>query len=174
MKRAHEERNEGEEDSRIYDSVRGWKPLKEGQININCDVAFSKESKEAGIEIIVRDSRGSMVEGCCRRVEASTAFMAEVLAAREAARIAMNKGFNNFILDFDCLELVKGLRGEAEFGEWRSKEVVEDTVMLLSELRAAGMCWTHRRGNLAADWLAKAVVRRGCTVGWEFNPHPPC
>ena len=74
-------------------SSESWKKPQVGWIKLNCDDAWRVKERKAAIRVIVRDDQGRMVAGTGREVQAYDAEVAEVMAVKEAMKLAKRKGF---------------------------------------------------------------------------------
>lgn len=87
-------------------------------------------------------------------------------------RQAEVRGYKEFTLEIDCSNLVKRINGERTVGDWMSEVIIKDVLKMRKNFRSITVRWIHRRGNLAANYLAKNVAWRVCPVSWELNPLP--
>lgn len=83
--------------------VSKWEAPPSGRLKINFDGAFRAELNTGGIGVIVRDDHGHCLAALHRSIKyASSAFQVEVEACRAGMLFALEKGFNDFILETDC------------------------------------------------------------------------
>ncbi|KAF7825298.1 reverse transcriptase [Senna tora] len=70
----------------------------------------------------------------------------------------------------DCLVLVEDVNNNKCSGDWKSAMIVKDIVAKLSSLPNVSVHQVGRRFFVAADWLAKATLKRMCPLDWVCNP----
>ncbi|KAF7815661.1 reverse transcriptase [Senna tora] len=73
-------------------------------------------------------------------------------------------------INSDCLVLVEDANNNKCSGDWKSAMIVKDIVARLSSLPNVSVHHVGRRFSMAADWLAKATLKRMCPLDWVCNP----
>ena len=87
-----------------------WQPLMDGIYKMNYDGTVFTESGEAGIGVIVRDARGEVIAALAKKILYSGLVeVLEVLAARRAAKFAMELGLSSSILEGDSEVVYRAL-----------------------------------------------------------------
>ncbi|KAL0402036.1 UNVERIFIED_CONTAM: hypothetical protein Slati_4233500 [Sesamum latifolium] len=87
-----------------------WLPPPSESVKINFDGAVFSSQTTMGAGIVVRNSEGVCLAWRTRRfLYASDADLAEVLAASEAASLAIQKGWQSIILEGDCKNIIARL-----------------------------------------------------------------
>lgn len=89
-----------------------WRPPLQSITKINVDSTFSKLTGVCFAGAIARNSEGDVVSGNTSFNRATSCFVAEALALRDAASLANNLGITNVVFESDCLDLIKACRGE--------------------------------------------------------------
>ncbi|XWS34958.1 hypothetical protein CRYUN_Cryun21dG0082300 [Craigia yunnanensis] len=79
--------------------------LKIGWRKINCDGALDLKTKVVGAGVIVRDYKGVVVDGKCRRRMVDSLLMVETLALRKGIGFAIQRKWQNVVLEIDSKEL---------------------------------------------------------------------
>ena len=87
-----------------------WQPPVEGIYKTNYDVAVFTESGEVGIRVIVRDARGEVITALAEKIlYPSLVKVLEALAARRAAKFALELGLSSSILEGDSEVVYRAL-----------------------------------------------------------------
>lgn len=127
------------------------------------------QKKIGSAGIIAGDNRGEVVFGITKKFPATNPVIAEALALREAAAVAVNFGLTNVILESDCLELIRACRKKKIIGEIRN--FVADIQQFASSIPSCGFTWVTKEGNEAAHLLAKLTLQGALPLHWRWN-HP--
>lgn len=130
-----------------------WRPPRTGVIKINTDAGFNSQKQVGSAGIIGRDGNGDVVFGITRCFPATSSLMAEALAMREPAAVAVNFGLSLVILENDCLDLIRSCRKETKKGEIMN--IVADILAYTQTLRDCGFTWVAKEGNRVAHLIAK-------------------
>lgn len=155
---------------RSIQQSKRWRPPRLDVIKINSDAGFNEQTKVRSAGIIARNHEGEVVFGITKRFPATSPLMAEALALREAASVAVNFGLSRVVLESDCLELIRCCRREIRKGEVLN--VIEDTIGFANTLPACGFLWVPREGNKVANLLAQLSARGSLPLHWRWH-HPP-
>lgn len=116
-----------------------WEVPPLGTIKINIDGSFREATGEAGIGMVCRKIGGSFVRGLAKAIEASSPFMAECLALREALMRRSIFANSKIIVETDRECLFKLLRNESSVGgEWQCWDILEEIIGLLVSME--GVC----------------------------------
>ena len=118
---------------------RFWTAPPSNLVKINFDGAvftFSEENK-SGIGVVIRDSSGSVLVSCSKKIpHALMGSKAEALAAVTALSFATELGVDKAVLEGDSMEVIKALtqteRTLSSIGPWidDSKVLASDFVQL--------------------------------------------
>ncbi|KAF7807956.1 reverse transcriptase [Senna tora] len=113
-----------------------WSFPPAGVIKINVDGSFHQSHLDAGIGYIARSG------------------------SREALEMVHDFLDDSFILETDCEDLFKLVSSpKSFFGEWQCEAVIEDVLSLISLCHFVSFSLVRRKGNQAADWLAKDAAK---------------
>ncbi|KAL0006931.1 hypothetical protein SO802_008433 [Lithocarpus litseifolius] len=80
----------------------------QGAVKINCDAAVGLN--HSFIAIVARDWRGDLIFSLSKRVETNLPLQAEAEAINLATCVAVNRGFENVVVESDakvCIEALK-------------------------------------------------------------------
>ena len=93
--------------------ISRWAAPEEGSLKANVDAGWDAASKRAGLSVIIRDHRGTVVETEWKFIPwCASAEEAEVLACLEGLRLLSNKQCTYGILESGCLRDVQVLQGD--------------------------------------------------------------
>ncbi|XVF68234.1 hypothetical protein PTKIN_Ptkin10aG0188900 [Pterospermum kingtungense] len=125
------------------DVYKGWEKPDGGWVKVNCDGAFSGDTRGsatrvAGIGVVMRNEEGKSVTGLDKRITTGSVIEAEAMALYKGIMLAERDSFSKIILETD------------------SKCIYE-----------------VRNANEAADWVATHVKRGMCFSNWVNMPHLP-
>ncbi|XP_028789543.1 uncharacterized protein LOC114745550 [Neltuma alba] len=150
-----------------------WKAPEQDITKVNIDGSFRSKTGKAGIGVIFRNHFGEVRNLYADEVKASSAFMAEALAARKALDMIKLSGSGKFLIETDCEALFKAVKCNSSDGcEWQSQIVVEDIVMSLRSASDVSFGLVYRSSNKAADWLAASSSKGVCFEGCPDQPPP--
>ena len=91
-----------------------WQPPAHQQYKINFDGALFKDENQAGIGVVIRDSKGWVMVSLAQRIPLpNTAIEVEALAARRAMKLALETGLNKGVLEGDSLILMNALKSNS-------------------------------------------------------------
>ncbi|KAL4368983.1 hypothetical protein GQ457_05G013760 [Hibiscus cannabinus] len=147
---------------------KSWTPPESGIIKLNCDAAFDKISGCATTAVIARDSSSCLIGGISSSFLATSASSAEAYAIRLGAILAKEKGYANVIFESNNLGVINRLKSNC-FTAWESAAVEEDILNLCLNFSSYSFSFIHRSGNVAADWVVKAVMNFSCPDDWVFD-----
>ncbi|GMN60583.1 hypothetical protein TIFTF001_029678 [Ficus carica] len=128
-----------------------WKPPDLGQVKINVD-AFAQISRSfIGISLVAKDANGVVVGAACRMAGCFSPFLGECMAVREGVWYALSKGYSNWIVETDALNVVHAIKNP----ELQSLEanVIQDVHNTLELSRGDSVCYGSRFGNSIAHFL---------------------
>ncbi|KAK4382134.1 hypothetical protein Sango_2901400 [Sesamum angolense] len=139
-------------------------------IKLNFDGAVFDRGKETGIGVVARNDRGDCVGWLSLRLaKTSDGPLAEAFAAREAVLFAINRGWQNVVLEGDCATLItKLLSGLRDFSAIGS--ITLDIQNLISYFQFSRFSFVQRSCNSVAHALAKLAL--GSASGESNIPAP--
>ncbi|KAL0324110.1 UNVERIFIED_CONTAM: Urea-proton symporter DUR3 [Sesamum calycinum] len=139
-------------------------------VKLNFDGAVFDRGKETGIGVVARNDRGDCVGWLSLRLaKTSDGPLAEAFAAREAVLFAINRGWQNVVLEGDCATLItKLLSGLRDFSAIGS--ITLDIQNLISYLQFSRFSFVQRSCNSVAHALAKLAL--GSASGESNIPAP--
>jgi ribonuclease HI len=148
-----------------------WQAPDEGWIKLNSDGAFSTEQGSGGSGVILRDHHGGFVAGACHFFPSVPDLeRVELLACKQALRLAGDKGIDKVVPDSDCLGAVAKLNSK-EIDRSSHGPLVEEIKLLLSRFTVHYVRHVRRTCNGVAHSLAKVgCVNKVCEVWLD---HPP-
>ncbi|OMO89581.1 reverse transcriptase [Corchorus capsularis] len=135
---------------------------KNGELKINMDGAWDKETGKGGYGVIARMQDGSVIDGITRDGQFSSALHTEAVAIREAATIANKHGNLKVVFESDSQELVKAILSDKN-GRWEIDSILEDFRQITAQLKSFSIRWISRKANAATDWLASYARQGMCT-----------
>lgn len=89
-----------------------WRPPRPDYVKINTDAGFDVHRQIGSAGIVARNHKGEIVFGLTKMFPASSPLIAEALAFREAAAVAVSFGIARVVIESDCLEVVRACRKE--------------------------------------------------------------
>lgn len=132
------------------------------------DASFDKTTAHVVISAIGKNHEGVVLTDLVKKMIATSPLVAEALAMREAASLAVNLGMPRVILESDYLELVQTCRGEVEKGE--ISIIVQYIKRLRDHFLMCGLTWIARQGNTLAHTLAQMFKRNNLPTNWRRSP----
>ena len=126
-------------------------------IKINFKGAVFKETEEAGLGIVVRDSQGKVLASLVEKIRLpSSSNEVEALATIQAITLAMDLNLPSFIVEGDSKVVISALRNKEEsfssFGH-----LISSIKHCLVYCNCISFSHTRRPGNSVAHFLAKLV-----------------
>ena len=148
-----------------------WRPPGVGMFKANYDGAVFAESEEAGIGVIVRDSKGDVIAALAEKIPyPGSVEVLEALAARRAAKFVVELGLSAAELEGDSEVVWRALKA-ADGAHSALGVIIKDTMSIVGSLRTFSFSHTRRQGNCAAHALAKrAIVSFPLLVWMEYVP----
>ena len=151
-------------------TIQHWVRPNAGWVKINSDVAFSRYGEKGGGGAVLRDHQAAFRAGLCHFFPNTTdPEMVEVLACRQAVRMAIDLNFRRVHVELDCLTLVKKLNDSQKnfsaAGPW-----VEEIKAMLRSMEESKVTWIRRSGNVAAHKLAKVGEGENRSEIWVGTP----
>ncbi|KAF7833094.1 reverse transcriptase [Senna tora] len=151
-----------------------WIPPVPGEVKVNVDGSFLKDSFEAGVGIIARNSEGVVFAGYCGQVSATSGFMSEALAMKLALESLSNFPGLKVCFEIDCEELFRLVFGRMlKGGDWACGHILKEILVGAGSAQNVSFSLVRRASNQAADWLARSVVKGLVLKDWVSSPPPP-
>ena len=148
-----------------------WEPPPTSLLKVNFDGAVFKETEEAGLGVVIRDSHGQVLASLAEKIKLpSCSDEVEALAAVRAIILAMDLNLPSFIVEGDSEVVISALRSEEDsfssFGH-----LISSIKHFLVSCNCVSFSHTRRSGNSVAHFLAKhAKTIVGCSVWMEDVP----
>ena len=148
-----------------------WSPPAEGEIKVNFDGAQFRDMGNAGLGVVIRNSRGQALASLSE--QASLPFspdITEALVATGTISFTQGLGFTSFILEGDSANIIKTLKSkEASLSSFGHILSSAKSMMANGNIRFSHV---GRMGNMVAHNLAQHARHvRGFSV-WTENVPP--
>ena len=133
-----------------------WKPPNCNCYKTNFDGAVFKDSKEAEIGVVIRNSRGKVVASSSEKKIQNPYFVPvlELMAGRHAASFVKEVGLNNSILEGDSKIFINAQKNGNMFNSALGHLLI-DNLSHLNSLKSWSLSHTLRLGNAVIDALAR-------------------
>lgn len=128
-----------------------WSTPSRGVLEFNSDGTYVGSTCRGGIEEVVSDAGGILINGLSGSCCVASAFMAEAEALRKAVSMAVCMGCKDVIFEYDCLELVSAMKNKVTKVHWVCYAILEDIVCMLGANSSFQVSSIERKANLAAD-----------------------
>ena len=136
-----------------------WKPPDPRQVKTNFDGAIFEDLLEAGIRVIIRNSKGEVLAALSKRIPTpSSVVILESFAARRAVQFIHEIGLRSSIFNGDSTTSISALRGRTLLHS-SSSHLIKDILSLASSSQSFSFSHTHRQGNALVDAFAKRARR---------------
>ena len=94
---------------------RKWSPPADDVWKVNFDGANFEESDEAGIGVVIRDSRGAVKAALSEKIKKPpTVDVLELFAAKRAVTFSLESGISRAVVEGDSTTVIKSI----QFGGW--------------------------------------------------------
>ncbi|PRQ31932.1 putative ribonuclease H-like domain, reverse transcriptase zinc-binding domain-containing protein [Rosa chinensis] len=147
-----------------------WTPPCFDFVKINTDASWDKQSLQAGLAVIVRNSSGELLHGKTRIVRASSILLAETLALYQAVLLALCLNFQKVIFEMDSFHLVHLLNDSHLLPDWIISPLVHYIREITVVIPYVSWVWTSRNANQVADHMASLASRRMGPSDWVNHP----
>ncbi|KAK5811060.1 uncharacterized protein LOC108468429 [Gossypium arboreum] len=131
-------------------------------VKINCDSSWNPSNQTAGIATVARDSFGKIMQGLNACVQVSSVRVAEALAVRSGAVLAVHRQWSNVALESDNKELMTSLEADLD-NCWGSKAIEADIKSLLASVN-------YVVNFISKSWVAKMTRTLACPFDWVLFP----
>ncbi|KAI8573991.1 hypothetical protein RHMOL_Rhmol01G0318700 [Rhododendron molle] len=119
--------------------AKGWLPPPVGHIKANCDVAMSNEGRDAMAAVILRNSRGEVVDGAVKGFKVDSVLQGELQAIRLACATAKDQGWQSLMVESDCKQATELCVNEL-VPPWNCTALAED-IKEMAEERSTTLQW---------------------------------
>ena len=149
-----------------------WQPPAHQQYKINFDGALFKDENQAGIGVVIRDSKGQVMVSLAQRIPLpNTAIEVEALAAWRAMELALEIGLNKGVLEGDSLILMNALKSNshslAQFGH-----IINDIQYLASQFSIISFSHVRRHCYTVAHSIARRAISFSSLQVWMEDVPP--
>ena len=118
-----------------------WKPLNPRQVKTNFDGPIFEDLLEAGIGVIIRNSKGEVLAALSKRIPTpSSVVILESFAARRAVQFIHEIGLRSSIFKGDSTTSISALRGRT-FLHSSSGHLIKDILSLTSSLQSFSLSY---------------------------------
>lgn len=136
----------------------GWKKPTDGKLMINVDASFDYNTGAGSTGAIIRDPTG----GCIAAVHyflphVLDAPTAEAIALRNGLQLTLQTGFNRFIIQSDCMEVVTTML-EGGYSATAAGAIYEECYSLSKSFDYFSIEFCNREANQVAHELAKVAL----------------
>ncbi|KAK9037328.1 hypothetical protein V6N11_022240 [Hibiscus sabdariffa] len=114
---------------------------------------FDPSFKRAGIAAVFRDCSRNIVGGTNECVMAASACTTEAIACRLGVFAALDKCFNQVIVELDNIYLIQRLNGNAR-SCWETTIVKRDLLSVVASVSSCSFSYIRRDCNKFVDWVA--------------------
>ncbi|KAJ6683460.1 hypothetical protein OIU85_007173 [Salix viminalis] len=153
-----------------------WIKPPPGFAKLNTDASFKKykyNCSRSSIAGVCRDENGRWMFGFSSRVQSGSSFEAELVAVREALKLAWHKGLRWVIVESDSESVVNRILNQIIRQPKNKLEaiILECQGYVMSRAWSCSIQHTRREGNFAADALTKELASESFELHvWD---HPP-
>ena len=150
-----------------------WEPPPPSLIKINFDGALFKDTEEAGLGVVVRDSHGKVLASLAKKIKLpSSSDEVEALAAVRAITLAMELNLPSFIVEGDSEVVISALKKKEDsfssFGH-----LISSVKQFLVYCNCISFSHTRRSGNSIAHSLAIFAKTIDGVLVWMEDVPPP-
>ena len=143
-----------------------WCAPKVGWVKINWDGAFSIVEKKTRVKVIIRESRGRMMDGASCSFRANCALQVEAMIVKKRVSLAIEKRLKRVIVEIDLKELFLTLNNKCSMLDWRIKPLVVDIQKMLKLIPDCKIELIKRIANAMADWITVNAKKGICMSSW--------
>ncbi|KAJ9140736.1 hypothetical protein P3X46_031344 [Hevea brasiliensis] len=136
---------------------------RENLLRRNCS-----SSPSSGIDVLVRNSHGVLVDGIAFSMWSLSPLAAEGEAMRQAVILAIAKNYHQAYLETDSLQLAQ-LFSSQSTPVWELDAISQDIRLILRSYPSISIIFTPRSANACADWIAKNVRCDNLFQVWVSN-----
>ncbi|XVF03667.1 hypothetical protein REPUB_Repub05bG0013100 [Reevesia pubescens] len=143
-----------------------WEKPTSNYVKVNFDGATNAALHMGGRGAIIRDGGGAVLGACSMpHFGISDPLTVEAMAAVEALKFTEEMGFNDIALEGDSVKVVNLLKDEG-FDRSCIGNLIMEGRRRLQGFRKSQVLHIRRKGNLAADSLAKYGLKANSNMYW--------
>ncbi|KAM0836970.1 hypothetical protein ACQ4PT_061973 [Festuca glaucescens] len=147
-----------------------WSAPPESWVKLNTDASFIGADKLGGAGAVVRCSDGRVVLAACSPITTChDAEDAQAKAALLGAKLMQGMGYDNIILETDCVAVASALRSN-DINRSKQWSIYDETKMLLKNYRNVKVVHAKRESNRVADALANVARSAGSCIWFDQLP----
>ncbi|RYR74241.1 hypothetical protein Ahy_A02g008887 [Arachis hypogaea] len=135
-----------------------WRPPPETWLKANVNATFRKDNRTSVIVVVIRDSKGRIVLGFLRKIQANSNTVVEAHEIRQALIIVNNLQMGRTLIEFDNTAIGEALA------------IIQDIQILVENLPEKGMTWTPKNENRLAHVVTKAAKSETLCSRWSSQP----
>ena len=105
----------------------------EGWMKLNTDGTASGDNSLAGYGGVIRDNGGHWIKGFCRRIGATSSFVAELRGVRERLMLCRNLNISSLVIQLDAKTIVDVLNNPSDADNIISS-ILDDCKLLVSHM----------------------------------------
>lgn len=141
-----------------------------GRLKLNSDGAVSVGRQKSGGGAVLRDENGALIFASADFVDAPLDVLSiEALGLLNGLKIAEARGFVNFEVELDAINLVNAIHGNSlNFSPQGA--IIEEIRKLVVKLKIANIHYAPRSQNKVAHNIANYAINEGGSFFWESNP----
>lgn len=152
------------------DSYSQWRAPGRGSYKLNCDVAVVDNGKEGKTAAVIRDWKGSLVNGSTGSCEIASTLQGELNAIRMACKMAASMEINQATIESDCQQAIK-LSVSEQDPPWDVMALVFD-IRYFRNLLGLSFSWVRREANGLAHEVATSFKKGKLPLNWVSCPSP--
>lgn len=136
-------------------------------LKFNTDSQFDVSTCHATIGVICRNVQRKLITSITSKIYTYSALVAEALALRAAASLAINIAAPSVLFESDCVVLMEACRGNII----RTDEVIiKDIMNMKVNFTSVGFLWVNREGNMVVDLVAHLPSTNSLHHNLTFAP----
>ncbi|CAN1761143.1 hypothetical protein LINPERHAP1_LOCUS32523 [Linum perenne] len=137
-------------------------------LRVYCDGSFLEGPQKAAYGVVILNTLGHVCDGRAGRVLCSSPMAAEARALLEAVSM-VNRTPVPCTIYSDCLNLVNCLIGQIKSGPWECFGLLARISTILTDSPNIQVCFTPRKHNKIADWVARSARDSILPPNWLLN-----
>jgi ribonuclease HI len=143
-----------------------WHPPQMDVLKMNTDACFVEDTMSGSTGLVVRNHQGMLMRAQALWYEHSAnASLMEAMAIRDGARLAVEMGYQQIIIESDCSEVVQLLNADC-LNRSELKPICQEILEITRTFSSFSISLISRDANQAAHLCAKQARsdRRRCPV----------
>ncbi|KAM6582866.1 hypothetical protein CsatB_009868 [Cannabis sativa] len=153
------------------EGIEQWTKPSHTQLKVNVDGATFAQQNHFGYGFIARDHDGILIEAfqSCKP-GAIDAELAEAIGVKEALSWIKRKGWQNVIVETDCINVVHALRSKVHMISPYGS-IINESKLLLSVLNNVSVIFVKRSANKVAHFLTRdSYSKADCIISRDSIP----